>query len=197
MVLKNLNKHLIRISSWPVIITLFILAHAVLLTMMAYTFPRINAQFATEAFDLKTFGYSVSEATSMLQNLDQATISFYLFPQLFLLDIIYPILLALFLSAVIIRLSILIKLSPKHIFSSLYLLPFLAMICDYLENIMISVMICNASDISTGIIKAASTLTLMKGFFTTLSWLIILALLGVWIYQKWQSRKKRDQSSDS
>jgi len=192
MVLKNIYKQLIRISSWRAIITLFILAHAVLLTMMVYTFPRINAQFATQAFDLKTFGYSVSEATAMLQNLDQATIAFYLFPQLFLLDALYPVLLAILLSTVIIRLSILIKLRPNYILSGLYLLPFLAMICDYLENMMISVMICNASDISTRIIKAASTLTLMKGLFTTLSWLIILTLLGVWIYQKWQERKKRD-----
>ena len=77
-----------------------------------------SVDFYTQAFDLKTFGYSQEEATLMIQNLDKSTIDFYIFPQLLLLDILYPILLALFLSTLIIRLSNLILLSPNHIYSN-------------------------------------------------------------------------------
>jgi len=175
-------------SSKSVIILLFLLAHLVLILMMVFTFPRINDHIGTQAFDLKTFGYSQEEATIMIQNLDQATINFYIFPQLCLLDILYPILLALFLSTLIIRLSNLILLSPNHIFSNLFILPFIAMFIDYLENIMILVMITNPTDLSSGVIKAASVFTQMKGAFTTISWLVILILFVIWLNKKWRDK---------
>ena len=125
----------------------------------------------------------------IIQNLDQSTIDFYIFPQLFLLDILYPILLALFLSTIIIRLSILIKINSKHVFSNLFILPFIAMSFDYLENIMISLMITNSIDLSSVVIKSSSIFTQLKGSFTVLSWLVILVLLMVWLKNKWRNKK--------
>jgi hypothetical protein len=177
-------------ASKPGIIGLFLLSHTVLLLMMLFTFPRINAKLGTQAFDLKTFGYSQSEATTMFRNLDQSTVDFYLFPQLFLLDILYPILLALFLSTAIIRLSDLIKISRDHVFSNLFMLPFVAMFIDYFENIMISWMLMNPTSVSSGVIKTASIFTQMKGGFTTLSWLVILILLVIWVINKRENGKR-------
>jgi len=186
MILRNQYNRLNRMSSKTGIVILFLLAHLVLILMMVFTFPRINAQFGTQAFDLKTFGYSQEEATSMIQNLDQSTIDFYIFPQLLLLDILYPILLALFLSTLIIRLSNLIELSPNRIYSNLFILPFIAMFIDYLENSMILVMISNPEEISSGLIKVASIFTQMKSAFTTMSWLVILVLFVIWLTKKWK-----------
>jgi len=184
MIRSNLYKKLNRMSSKSGIIILFLLAHLVLIMMMVFTFPRINAQIGSQAFDLKTFGYSQEEAALMIQNLDQSTIDFYIFPQLLLLDILYPILLALFLSTLIIRLSNLIGLRPNHIYSNLFILPFIAMLIDYLENSMILVMISNPEDISSGLIKAASIFTQMKSAFTTMSWIVILILFVIWLHKK-------------
>lgn len=181
MTFRKIHKKLEGISTRSGIIVLFMLSHTILLLMMLFTFPRINTKFGTQAFDLKTFGYSQSEAVMMLQNLDQSTIDFYLFPQLFLLDILYPILLALFLSTFIIRLSSLVKLNRNHVFSILFILPFIAMFFDYLENIMISLMITNPTNALSGVIRAASVFTIIKGVFTTLSWLVILILLFAWL----------------
>jgi hypothetical protein len=189
MKFKKIHNKLERCASKSGLIGLFLLSHSVLLSMMLFTFPRINAKLGTQAFDLKTFGYSQAEATMMLRNLDQSTIDFYLFPQLFLLDILYPILLALFLSATIIRLSNLIKLSQDHVFSNVFMLPFIAMFIDYFENIMISLMITNPINLSSGVIKTASIFTGMKSGFTILSWLVILTLLIMWIISK--KNKKR------
>ena len=188
MILRNQYNRLNRMSSKTGIVILFLLAHLVLILMMVFTFPRINAQFGTQAFDLKTFGYSQEEATSMIQNLDQSTIDFYIFPQLLLLDILYPILLALFLSTLIIRLSNLIGLSPNRIYSNLFILPFIAMLIDYLENSLILVMISNPEEISSGLIKAASIFTQMKAAFTTMSWLVILILFVIWLTKKWKNK---------
>jgi len=186
---KKIYSKLERMSTRSGVITLFLLAHAVLLSMMMFTFPRINDKFGTQAFDLKTFGYSVSEANDMLQNLDPTTVNLYIFPQLFFLDILYPILLALFLTSVIIRLSNLIKMSTNGIFSKLYLLPFIAMVFDYLENGAILLMITNPTNVSLVIIKVASMFTQLKGILTMLSWTIILVLLGVWVINKLQGSK--------
>ena len=182
--LKKIHHQVERLSSKKGIIILFLLAHSVLGMMMIFTFSRINDRLGTQAFDLKTFGYSESEALSMLQNLDPATIDFYIFPQLLLLDVLYPVLLALFLSAVIIRLSILLKLSRDQVYSNLFLLPFFAMVSDYMENVMILLMIKNPTDPSLIVIQVASILTQMKGVFTMISWVIILILLTIWLTNK-------------
>ena len=189
MIFKKIHNKLERMASKKGITALFLLSHSVLLLMMLFTFPRINNKFGTQAFDLKTFGYSQSEATMMLENLDQSTIDLYLFPQLFLLDILYPILLALFLSTLIIRLSNLITVNQNRVFSSLFILPFIAMFIDYFENIMISVMITNPTNVSSELIKTASLFTQMKGGFTTLSWLVVLILLGAWLISKRKKNK--------
>ena len=76
---------------------------------MLFTFPIINAQIGGAAFDIRTLGYSVSEARTILDNLNDQTIELYLFPQLTLLDLIYPALLALFLSSFLFRLFKLTK----------------------------------------------------------------------------------------
>lgn len=187
---RKLHNKLETLASNSRMIALFLLSHIVLLLMMLFTFPRINAKFGTQAFDLKTFGYSQSEATMMLQNLDQSTVDFYLFPQLLLLDILYPILLAVFLSTVIIRLSDLIKISRGHVLSNLFMLPFITMFIDYFENIMISLMLINPTSVTSGIIKIASIFTQMKGGFTTLSWLVILILLTIWVSKKRKNKKR-------
>jgi len=188
MIQKRIYYKLSRLASKKGIIALFLLAHSVLLLMMLFTFPRINEKFGTQAFDLQTFGYSLSEATMMLQNLDQSTIDFYLFPQLFLLDLLYPILLALLLSTVIIRLSNLIKISQNHFYSNLFLLPFVAMAADYFENIMIALMITKPTEISSGVIKVASIFTQIKGAFTTISWVVILIFLVAWLIKYWRNK---------
>jgi hypothetical protein len=188
MIFNKIYKTIDRLTSKSKIIILFVLAHLVLLLMMVFTFPQINAKMGTQAFDLKSFGYTIEEATSMVQNLDQSTIDYYLFPQLFLLDILYPILLALLISALIIRLSKLIW-KEKHMIANLYVLPFVAMLCDYTENILITILITNPMEISSNIVSTASAFTQMKGLFTTISWLIVIVLFVIWLKKKYSSTK--------
>ncbi len=60
------------------------------------------------------------------------------------------------------------------------------MFIDYLENIMILVMITNPAEVSSAVIKAASIFTQMKGAITTISWVVILILFAIWLNKKWR-----------
>jgi len=197
MILNKQYRKLERMGTKTGIITLFLLAHSILLAMMLFTFPRINTKMGREAFDLKTFGYSQTEAIGMIKNLDQSTINFYIFPQLFFLDLLYPFLLALFLSVVIVRLSNLIKINQNRIYSNLFILPFIAMIFDYFENILIWQMITNLEGLSPLVFKLASIFTQLKGAFTSLSWIVILILLILWVIKKLGINKERVNTEQS
>jgi hypothetical protein len=151
--------------------------------MMVYTFPVINNQIGAKAFDLQPLGYSVSEAASIVNNLNDQSTSLYLFPQLTLLDLLYPFLLALFLSSLLFRLIKITKAKSK-VASIFLFIPFLAMLFDYSENICIILMITKSIEISETIVVLSSTFTILKGVLTSVSWIIILVYGITWFRMK-------------
>jgi len=171
--MRIINSLNIRTYSVKSLSYLFVSSHAVLLIMMSYTFPRINKQIGGPAFDLRPLGYSASEARSIFGNLNDQTIDLYLFPQLTLLDIMYPFLLALFLSSFLFRLLRLTKKKSK-VNSILLLVPFIAMIFDYLENTCIILMITESVEITESFVQTSSTFSILKGVFTSIAWISIL-----------------------
>lgn len=162
-----------RSSSVKSLCFLFVSSHLVLLFMMIFTFPRINTQIGTKAFDLQTFGYSTSVAQSIVTNLNNEITNLYLFPQLSILDVLYPFLLALFLSSFLYRLISITK-TQLSINSVLLVIPFLAMGFDYSENICIALMITKTVHTSEYFVLLSSTFTVLKSVFTTLAWFSIL-----------------------
>lgn len=185
-----LHSFLLKTSSVKKICISFVSSHFVLLLMMLYTFPVINNQIGTKAFDLQTFGYSVSEAESILNNLNDQTIALYLFPQLTLLDLLYPFLLALFLSSLLFRLINITGTKSK--FASIFLaIPFLAMIFDYSENICIILMISKSIECSETIVVLSSSFTILKGVLTSIAWIAILVYVIVWFRMKILKRNNK------
>ena len=174
-----LNSFLLKTSSVKKICISFIASHFVLLLMMVYTFPVINDQIGTKAFDLQPFGYSVSEAALIVSNLNDQTTSLYLFPQLTLLDLLYPFLLALFLSSLLFRLSSLTE-SKSRTTSILLIIPFMAMLFDYAENVCVILMISKSIEPSETIVLLSSTFTVLKGVSTSIAWIAILVYSVKW-----------------
>lgn len=168
----------------------FIASHFVLLLMMVYTFPVINNQIGTKAFDLQPFGYSVSEAASIVNNLNDQTTSLYLFPQLTLLDVLYPFLLALFLSSFIFRLFLITKTKNKAN-SILLTVPFLAMGFDYLENTCIILMISKSIEMSESFVLLSSSFTVLKGSLTSIAWLTLLMYSIKWLLLRINEKKNK------
>ncbi len=179
-----------RTSSVKSLSYLFLSSHVILLLMMTYTFPRINSQIGGAAFDIRALGYSVSEARSILTNLNDQTIDLYLFPQLTLLDLFYPALLALFISNFLFRLFNLTKTKKNSI---LLMAPFLAMGFDYLENICIILMITNSAEVSESIIYLSSAFTISKGVLTSFAWIGILLYSFKWVRIKILEKKNKQR----
>ena len=178
-----LNSFLLKTASVKQICISFIASHFVLLLMMIYTFPVINNQIGTKAFDLQPFGYSVSEAASIVNNLNDQTTNLYLFPQLTMLDLLFPFLQALFLSSLLFRL-IKITRTKSKIASIFLIFPFLTMMFDYSENICIILMITKSIEISETIVVLSSTFTILKGALTSVSWIAILVYGITWFRMK-------------
>lgn len=176
-----------KTSSVKNICILFIVSHLVLLAMMLFTFPVINHQIETKAFDLQTFGYSISTAKSIVNNLNDQTTQIYLFPQLTFLDVLYPFLLALFLSSLLWRLVHRNTLLGRR----LLIIPFLAMTFDYLENVCVILMILKSVEISKSVVLISSSFTVLKGVFTSISWLAILIYATKWCILRIKKKKKK------
>ncbi len=186
LILKSLIS---RTSSVKYLFFLFLSSHVILFLMMTFTFPRINNQIGSNAFDLMPFGYSVSEARSIVNNLNEPITNLYLFPQLSLLDLLYPFLLALFLSSFLFRLIGITK-TKNRVHSILLIVPFLAMICDYLENICIILMITKSVETSEYFVLLSSIFTVLKGVLTSFAWLSILFYAIKWFrMKKWKEIK--------
>lgn len=177
------NSLISRASSVKCLFYLFLSSHVILLLMMTFTFPRINNQIGTNAFDLRPFGYSVSEARSIVNNLNEPITNLYLFPQLSLLDLLYPFLLALFLSSFLFRLIGITK-TKIRVNSILLIVPFLAMIFDYLENICIILMITKSVETSAYFVLLSSIFTFLKGVLTSFAWISILFYSIRWFRMK-------------
>lgn len=180
-----LESQLLKTSSGRNIWILFAASHIVLLLMMTYTFPAIHTQIDTVAFDLRSSGYNMDTAQAIVNNLDQATTNLYLFPQLGLLDVLYPCLLALFLSSLFYRLTQITRSKNKWT-TAILLLPFLAMLFDYIENICIGLMITKTLEIERPIVLFSSAATTLKSVFTSLSWIAILVLVVKWLILKFR-----------
>ena len=184
------NSLVSRTSSVKNLCYLFLLSHLILLLMMTYTFPRINNHIGTKAFDLHFFGYSVSEARSIVHTMDAPITNLYLFPQLSLLDLLYPFLLALFLSSFLFRLIGITK-TQNGMNSILLIVPFLAMGFDYLENICIILMITKSVETSEYFVLFSSVFTILKSVFTSFAWISILFYSIRWFRMKKMERNEK------
>lgn len=179
-----------KTSSVKSVCFLLIASHLVILSMMLFTFPVINNQIGTKAFDMQPFGYSVSTAESIVNNLNTQTTDLYLFPQLTLLDVLYPFLLALFLSSFIFRLFLITKTKNKAN-SILLIVPFLAMGFDYLENTCIILMISKSIEITESFVLLSSSFTVLKGTLTSIAWLTILMYSIKWLILRIKEKKNK------
>ena len=174
-----------KTSSIKGVCILFVVSHFILLLMMVFTFPVINSQIGTKAFDLQTFGYSVSTAKTIIDSLDYETTELYLFPQLTLLDLFYPFLLALFLSSFLFRLI----QTDGRLKSILILVPFLAMFFDYSENVCVILMISKFVEVSKSIVLISSSFTVLKSLLSTISWIMILVYSIKWLILRFRKNK--------
>ncbi len=169
VLIRYLQSH----STGRVILILFALTMTVYSVMLLYSIPSVSA-FAPKIplFDLSPAGYSFSYANELLTALGEEGRDLYLFTQL-PLDFIYPGLFSVTYSLLLIWLfGKTFKADSKVYYFAL--VPFMAGVFDYIENIFIIHMLNSFPDLQINIVKMASTFTILKSSFSMLFFILLM-----------------------
>jgi len=161
------------LASGRIVAGLFILTQAIYLTMLLVTLPAVQSFAADKVlFDLSLTGYSYDYAVSLLQALESEGRRVYLERQL-PLDFIYPALFAIS-NALLLTWIFNKSYAPDSRMFNFCLIPFVAGLFDYLENIAIIQMIHAYPQVSPGLVSLSSAFTLLKSGFTSMFFLLLL-----------------------
>ena len=189
MFYNALQPFMARYSSFRSVLFLFVMSHLILILMMTITFPKIQMDIGQKPFDLQSLGYSLDQAKSIVNALSPKGRRLYIFPQLLLFDVLYPLFLALFLSTLSYRLSKLMN-NSRHVLPILIFLPFIAALFDYFENVMILGMITDSIQVTNLTVALSSWATRLKGGTTVLSWLAIAVLFVRYLNNRRKLQRK-------
>ena len=178
-----------KYSTGKSILVLFALTMAVYLTMLSYSIPAVTA-FSPELpiFDLSPLGYSFSYANELLDTLGAEGRNLYLSTQL-PLDFIYPGLFSITYSLMLVWLFGKTLTGASKVYC-LALVPFLAGIFDYIENIFIIKMISSFPDLQVTTVKMASTFSVLKSSFTTIFFILLIVGFALLFKQKLSNNHK-------
>ena len=180
-------KWLDTIASGRVVLISLISSQAIYLVMILITLPHIQ-QLAggLKPFDLLPQGYDIAYAISFLESIKDEGRYFYLSKQI-PLDLIYPVLFAFAFATM--WLWLLHKTTDiPEAWRWGALLPILAGIADYIENVLIVAMLYSYPDISKVIVSAANSSTIIKSMATTIYFVALLLLLVIIGVQKFRNR---------
>ena len=155
------------------VLIFFTPAYAVYFLMILYTIPQVK-QYAPgmALFDLSPLGYSYEYAIKLLDTLGEAGRDTYLTLQL-PVDFIYPALFAI--SSCLLIAWLFQKANvTSHRMYYLCIIPLVAGLFDYLENIQTIRMLMNYPVITEGQVALGSLFTIGKSGLTTLFFLILI-----------------------
>jgi hypothetical protein len=184
--MNQFTKILEKYTSGKKVLGLFILTNVVYLFMLLVTIPKtMGFSNGMKLLDMLPTGYSQDYVNKLFRTLGENGREVYLTNQI-PVDMIYPLLFGLTYSLLLAY--FLKKLNKlKSPFSFLSLLPIIAGIADYLENIGIITMLNSYPDLTKTIVNTTNTFSVIKSistsvFFITL--IIILILLGIKFVKK-------------
>jgi len=186
----NLINFMKRYSTGKIIIFLFVLTMTVYLTMLSYSIPAVAAYAPhLPIFDLSPTGYSFNYAYELLNELGTEGRELYLSTQL-PLDFVYPGLFSITYTLLLIWIiAKTVNTNSKVYFSAL--IPFLAGVFDYIENIFIIKMILSFPELQVETVKMASTFTLLKSSFTMFFFVLLITGFGLLVKIKLSNMAKK------
>jgi len=185
--MKQFSKLINANISGKIILGLFIVTNAVFVFMLTVTIPN-TMSFANgvQLLDMMPMGYDVNYVNTLFKVLGETGRETYLTTQI-PVDMVYPLLFGLTYSLLFAYfLKKLNKLNTSFYF--LCLIPVIAAIADYLENIGIILLLQNYPSLSETLVKTTNIFSVTKSISTSLffiSLIVLLLILGV------KSLKKR------
>lgn len=147
------------------------------LLMINVTLAHIEAVSGHVPFDMRPFGYSSTEAATLLDALGVEGRAYYLSHQI-ALDTLYPAMLALTLIATICWFGQRVRNKKRVRFGIAFSVA--SALFDYVENLGIAAMIWNWPEISVPLVYATSTATILKSALTTVAVLLTLLVGFSW-----------------
>lgn len=195
----SLTKTIEKIN-WKHWLFFFLLSQSIYILMLSTIIPKISLETGgMKTFDMMPLGYSYHYANSFLSQLTEHGYRLYKYVQL-PLDIFFPIFnFAAGSCMLVLLLGSYSKLKrDKRTFQFFLWIPlffsFLAMLCDYLENILIFTMLSIKENIPIIIVSTANVFTIIKSMSTTIFYsicLLIFILISVsWVQYKIREKKK-------
>ena len=179
--MKLLIKFLENNTSGKKVLALFILANAVYIYMLTVTIPK-TMEFSNgmKLLDMMPTGYDLNYVSELFSSLGEKGRETYLTSQI-PVDMIYPLLFALSNCLLIgYFLKKLNKLKKPYLY--LCLLPVIAGIADYMENIGTIMMLNNYPNLTETAVNVTNTFTVLKSISTSIFFIaliILLIILGI------------------
>ena len=159
------------------------LTAAICLVMNFILIPMIEKSTAgLRCFDMNSFGYTFDQAKQFLTLLSENGRSIYLHVQL-PLDFIYPVAYTAFFMLALTALRG--KASP------LLALPGALAVSDYIENVC-SIKMLRAMDVTPELAKFASAVTVTKSVLMDLVFVLLAALLIVWLIKRKKKAREKE-----
>ena len=186
--MKKLKEQIEKHIKGKKVLLLFLLTNLVYAFMLIITIPKVMTfSNGLKLLDMLPTGYDSEYITTLFETLGDNGRYVYLYNQI-PIDMIYPLLFGI--SYCLISAYFLNKLNKlKSPFFYLCLLPLIAGLFDYLENIGIITMLINYPNNSQNLMKITNSFTVIKSITTTvyfLSLIVILFIVGI----KTLNRKK-------
>ena len=179
--MKILIKFIERNISGKKVLGLFVLTNIVYLFMLMVTIPKtMGFSNGMKLLDMLPTGYNQDYVNKLFKTLGENGREIYLTSQI-PVDMIYPLLFGLTYSLLLAyflkKLNIL-----KSSFKYLCLLPIIAGIADYMENIGIIAMLNSYPDLTETLVNATNTFSVIKSTSTSIFFIaliVILIILGI------------------
>jgi len=184
--MKRLRKFIEKNISGKKVLGLFILTNLVYTFMLTVTIPK-TMEFANgmKLLDMMPTGYDLNYVSELLTSLGENGRLTYLTNQI-PVDMIYPLLFGLSYCLILgYFLKKLNKLNSPYIY--LCVIPIIAGIADYLENIGIITMLINFPDLTKTIVNTTNIFSIIKSISTSIFFsalIVILIILGIKLAKK-------------
>ena len=181
--MSHLKKIITTHGTGKKVLFFFILTNFVYVFMLVVTIPKVmESSNGLRLLDMMPTGYDFNYVTELLTSLGDVGRKTYLTNQL-PVDMIYPFLFGI--SYCLLSGYFLKKINRlKKPFIYLCLLPLIAGLFDYLENLGIIVMLNNYTEITPLLVKITSVFTIIKSIATSLYFISLVVLLIVFTIKK-------------
>jgi len=187
--MERLIKQLEKQHSGKKVLVLFLLTNIVYAYMLLVTIPA-TMEFSNglQLLDMMPAGYDLEVVNTLFNTLGDTGRQTYLTKQI-PVDMMYPLLFAISYAAILAYfLNKLPKLNPKFLY--LCLLPIIAGIADYFENIGIISMLNAFPTVTETSVNITSMFSIIKSSATTIYFLVLMVVLMIFGVHKLKSRSK-------